>query len=583
MTGTHGSPHAHPHAHDEHHAQDHAHGQDHGHTHAETVLDETTAVAVDTSVPDRELSPAQLSRRTMLRAAGIVGAVGAAGLGTAGTALPAAAAPGGASRSPGQPVRRWLAGDHHIHTQYSSDGLYTVADQAQHGRAYGLDWLVITDHGSNEHVRVGVEKVNPDIVAAREDLPGTLIFQGLEWNIPSAEHGTVFVTPGPDEVAVLKQFEQGYDGRANPTTADEALAVAGVQWLGQQVDARRVESALFFANHPARQGIDSPHEIRAWRDADPRVAVGFEGAPGHQAAGLPDGAASGRGYYDNAGTNPARFVPYPPESYRTWGGFDWMTATVGGLWDSLLAEGKPWWITVNSDSHSNYLATSTRGPGSDFARDGFYQDPVYSGGPNLTAGDFWPGQYGRTNVGVDRAGYGQVMQGLRDGRVWVDHGRLVKGVEMVVRRAGGRGPAFPLGSQVVVPRGTRLELSIRLTLQDLPNWADFVPVLNRVDLVQGSIDVAGPADRDTFLAPDTKVVRSWDTSGTTGTIELVQPLGAVEAPFYVRARGTDANRSQPGYLGAALDPEGPAIDVVGDADPWLDLWFYTNPIFVLPA
>lgn len=48
------------------------------------------------------------------------------------------------------------------------------------------------------------------------------------------------------------------------------------------------------ANHPARKGIDSPHEIRAWRDATSRghqIAVGFEGAPGHQAGGLPEPSA----------------------------------------------------------------------------------------------------------------------------------------------------------------------------------------------------------------------------------------------------------------------------------------------------
>jgi hypothetical protein len=38
-----------------------------------------------------------------------------------------------------------------------------------------------------------------------------------------------------------------------------------------------------------------------------------------------------------------------------------------------------------------------------------------------------------------------------------------------------------------------------------------------------------------------------------------------------------------GLLGAAVDPAGPAIDVVGDADPWRDLWFYSNPVWVLPA
>jgi len=31
-----------------------------------------------------------------------------------------------------------------------------------------------------------------------------------------------------------------------------------------------------------------------------------------------------------------------------------------------------------------------------------------------------------------------------------------------------------------------------------------------------------------------------------------------------------------------VDKAGPAIDVVGAANPWDDLWFYTNPIWVLP-
>ena len=57
-----------------------------------------------------------------------------------------------------------------------------------------------------------------------------------------------------------------------------------------------------------------------------------------------------------------------------------MTATVGGLWDSLLAEGKPWWISANSDSHVNWNETSRRPDGSSqeqFDRDGRYMDPVY--------------------------------------------------------------------------------------------------------------------------------------------------------------------------------------------------------------
>ena len=243
-----------------------------------------------------------------------------------------------------------------------------MIDHVRHANAYGLDWMVITDHGSVQHAKIGVEKVNPDIVAARRDIKDTLIFQGLEWNIPAAEHGTVFVHPGKNEVSVLKQFENSYDGvvagaTAN-TPANETLALTGLNYLADAVHRRDVQDALMLANHPARKGIDSPHEIRGWRDTAPSIAIGMEGAPGHQAAGIavPFGPGSGRGFYDNSPDPAASFAGYPLESYRTFGGFDWMTATVGGLWDSLLAEGKPWWITANSDSHQIWADTSQRGP-----------------------------------------------------------------------------------------------------------------------------------------------------------------------------------------------------------------------------
>ena len=213
---------------------------------------------------------------------------------------------------------------------------------------------------------------------------------------------------------MLKEFENAYDGTVTgtgaPTPANEAHAIAGHQLpRPTRCARRRVERALFLANHPARRGVDSPHEFRGWRDAAPGVAVGMEGAPGHQAAGIPapHGPGSGRGFYDNA-PSAASFPGYPLESYRTWGGFDWFTATVGGLWDSLLAEGKPWWITANSDAHVIYLDTVARGPGSDFDANGCYNDPVYNGGaPTATAGDFWPGYYSRTHVGATASATGR--------------------------------------------------------------------------------------------------------------------------------------------------------------------------------
>ncbi|MGW4168555.1 PHP domain-containing protein [Streptomyces chartreusis] len=582
-----GHGHTHGHGHHHHGHGHHHHGHDHDHSHDAAAA---LPAAFDLAVPDEALTPEQQSRRTLLRRAGLLGA----GLAAASVVAPAAAAAAPASAASSAPAsggRRssgflWLSGDHHIHTQYSSDGKYRVVDQVRQGARHGMDWLVITDHGSTTHAKIGVDKVNPDIRAARAAYEDTLVFQGLEWNIPGAEHGTVFVHPGNNEVSVLKQFETDYDGSvknaSDSTPANEALAVAGLNFLAEQVQRRKVKDALMLANHPARRGVDSPHEIRNWRDAGRgrQIAIGFEGAPGHQAAGLPApmGPGRARGIYDN---NPSAnsFAGYPPESYRTWGGFDWMTATVGGLWDSLLAEGKPWWITANSDSHQVYADTAARGTGGNFDTDGRYADPVYGGQIDITQGDYWPGQYSRTHVGSDGFSYAAVMDGIRAGRIWVDHGQLLSALD--VRVSGGHRWAT-LGGALHVRKGTDVTLTVDVAMAGGPNWAGFVPRLARVDVIQG--DVTGPvADKDTFTAPTAKVVKSYEVNKSSGTVRLTYALGRVDRPVYVRVRGTDGNRGAVGAMGAAVDPAGPAIDVVGDADPWRDLWFYSNPVWVLPS
>ncbi|MFG3288612.1 PHP domain-containing protein [Streptomyces sp. NPDC048179] len=563
------------------HSHDHGHGHHHHHTDADAS---SLPPALDLSVPDAELTPGQLSRRSMLRRTGLLGAGLAAGSVLAGAGQAAASVSSSHSQDGRSAGYLWLAGDHHIHTQHSSDAKYRVIDHVRQANAHGLDWMVITDHGSETHAKIGVEKVNPDIVAARDQIDDTLVFQGLEWNIPAAEHGTVFVHPGKNEVAVLKEFETSFDGSVKgasaSTPANEALAISGLNFLAEQVQRRKVKDALFLANHPARKGIDSPHEIRAWRDAQPSIAVGFEGAPGHQAGGLPkpNGPGAARGIYDNSPSADS-FAGYPLESYRTWGGFDWMTATVGGLWDSLLAEGKPWWITANSDSHNVYADTAVRGPNSDFNANGRYNDPVYGGTISLTDTDFWPGQYSRTHVGSASFSYKAVMDGIRAGRVWVDHGGLISGLNAQLR-SGSR--AVTLGDVLHVKKGSQVDLVIEISLANGPNWAQFVPSLARVDVIQG--DVTGAvADKDTFATPATKVVKSFDVNKSTGSVRLTYSLGRLDKPVYVRLRGTDGNRSAVGINGAAVDPAGPAIDVLADADPWKDLWFYSNPMWVLPA
>ena len=137
---------------------------DHPHVHEGDL-----PAALDSAVADADLAPSDLGRRRFLQRAGLLGA-GAAAASVLGPQVTSAAAADAASPAPRSSAEkeggyRWLAGDHHIHTQFSPDGQYRVIDQVQHGNAYGLDWMVITDHGSDQHTRIGVDLVNPKIVA----------------------------------------------------------------------------------------------------------------------------------------------------------------------------------------------------------------------------------------------------------------------------------------------------------------------------------------------------------------------------------------------------------------------------------
>ena len=95
-----------------------------------------------------------------------------------------------------------------------------------------------------------------------------------------------------------------------------------------------------------------------------------------------------------------------------------------------------------------------------------------------------------------------------------------------------------------------------------------------------TFQVPGPAaDQDTLAAPQTRVVKMFDVPGKTNRFRLSLTFRDVSAPFYLRLRGTDGHRLGTGFY-PDQDPDGPRMDIIGGADPWKDLWFYTNPVFV---
>lgn len=545
----------------------------------------------DPDVATDALDPQQVSRRGLLRSAGLFGAA------FAGSALlgQTTAEAHTEARTPayGDPNLVYLVGDHHVHSVYSHDAKYTFSQLARAASRYGLDWMVLTEHSNIGHARAGgAEAEHREIVKARRDNRRMLLFQGLEWYIPGAEHCTVFSPPGRHEVELLTRFEEAYDGKllgwtaggpGHPDTArNEAHAVKALAWLDQQRRRGYVDDVLVLANHPLRLGIDSPHELRAWRDAAPAIMIGMEGAPGAQAGAFPGwaGPDSIRGEYVNKPSENS-WPGYPAAAYVTYGGFDWATATVGGLWDSMLAEGKLFSVTSNSDVHRVAYDTWKNGdwlPGQNFDNTGRLPDPVNTTEPQ-PGGDFWPGQFSRTHVGVTRYGYRDVMAGLRAGRVWVDHGQLVDGIDVRVNRRHGIGRGVTLGGRLRVRRGENIELTVTVTTATRPGHHGEIPRLAHLDVIRGA--VRGPvADRDDWRAPDTKVVHTADVEGRRGRFTLRIPLGRADESFYVRLRGSDGRRGGPGFLGATVDPHGPVPHEPGNGDPWLDTWCYTNPVFV---
>jgi len=450
-----------------------------------------------------------------------------------------------------QEAPRWLAGDHHIHSWYSmildrttdpptpirgSHGFYPIPMNALMAKHHGLSWLVATDHGGPNHSKITAEQVYPELVLSREVVPEVVQFYGMELNTPAADHSSVIIPHTHDERERLFQLESGFDKRdafpPDPTRDTEEKMIEALKLMSEFPD-----KPVVIANHPSRTnaaagvyGLDAPSELRAWNDAAPDVAVGMAGAPGHQANALnPDGSLderASRGQYANA---------------YTFGGFDEMTGRLGGFWDSMLGEGRHWWITANSDSHHHWT----------------------DGG-----NDFWPGEYSKTYV-YARKNHDDILAALRAGRVFVTTGDLISELDVTAVADGGRESI--MGETLEFQSGDDVLVTIRVRDPDAANANEDLPAVNRIDLIVGDV-TAKYDDLDLDINPTTYVLRrftsrDWKQDGEFLTI--THELQNVSKPMYLRVRGTNTDQLEP-----EPDPRG--------EDPWGDLWFYSNPIFLEP-
>jgi hypothetical protein len=358
------------------------------------------------------------------------------------------------------------------------------------------------------------------------------------------DHHTLIIPRTDDEWKTLFNIESQFDANeawpSDPTRDSEA---AGFRALAFMNGLERLP--LMFANHPSRSakgvgryGEDEPREFRNNNDLAPDIYRGMEGGPGHQAGGLaPDGSPKRDAEGRPAGNRGA----YGNVHARTFGGFDQMTAIVGGVWDALLGEGRRFWIVATSDSHANFADVTRSGS------------------------DFWPGQFHKTYV-MARRSADDILDGLRAGRMFVVAGDLVSELDV---QASAADAAAAVGETLRVKPSDVVRLTVTFRDPEGPNAHGDHPSVNRIDVIVG--EFTGPAsDRNGDRNDTTRVVArftpdDWSSEGDVHLISTIVPR--LEKGGYIRVRGTNTTDAEP------------SMDSPGE-NPWADLWFYSNPIFV---
>ena len=215
-----------------------------------------------------------------------------------------------------------------------------------------------------------------------------------------------------------------------------------------------------------------------------------------------------------------------------------MTARVGGFWDSMISENRKWWITANSDSHVH----------------------------NSEGGsDFWPGEYSKTYVWAEKT-HDSIIDGVRNGRMFVTTGDLIDQLFVTLSSSTNKART---GGTLSKPEGEGVKLHIRFRDPVGPNFRGDYPAVARVDLILGEMFQKSPSP-ETDSNETTRVIARFapdDWKSINGFSEIEYEIPNVARSSYIRVRGTSTNE---------LEPQ---PDKWGE-DPWQDLWFYSNPIFV---
>ncbi|MBC8318526.1 MAG: hypothetical protein H8E41_11515, partial [Desulfobulbaceae bacterium] len=322
----------------------------------------------------------------------------------------------------GASAGEYLAGDFHQHSLYT-DGGHPFMEMMAKNNNY-LQWWANSEHGGERNrdgngnywddpavypvnpIMGDVETsgghqemwrwqslrdyVYPDIEAAREMYPDKTIINGVEQNVPGHEHCSTAIHQYDGSASAISEFEYRFDRSDDDTSRDgesslvDTLelgnvlsktnnnkddALLGIKWMQAMKDAG-IGDAWVIPAHVERAWSYLIEDFRAWQDAGPDVAFGFEGAPGHQTSG-----DRGFGRSSLGG--------------GTYGGTGFFVSQVGGMWDALSAEGRKFFNFASSDDHWHW---------------------------SMGGSDFWPGEYQKTYTYIDTDAAEQIQAGFDGNR-----------------------------------------------------------------------------------------------------------------------------------------------------------------------
>jgi hypothetical protein len=393
-------------------------------------------------------------------------------------------------------------------------------------------------------------------------------------------------------------------GITKNTTNNHQKSLEAARWLLTNFPT----TSYFLPNHPTRVLAGNGmgwliQEIRELNDLIPGIFFGAEMLPGHQKSAFRGGL--GRFYYFDSKQN--RVIQLSPGSansleemvdnyiranaalatpleidsrndiirslndsiprLRTYGGADYYAAKIGGVWDTLLSEGRHIWIFGNSDFHTNLS-----GPGS---------EP-----------DFWPGEYSKIYTFVQEKSYQAILNGMRSGNTFSVHGDLINYLDFNVRvgrnsATMGQTASGASRSQTTVtisfksPNENNANTDGRTSINDRP-------VVHHIDLIAGEV-TGKAADYTVDSVTTTRVIARFTANDwrvdANGICHITINLPRTDKNMYYRLRGTNIPPNTQGLTDSEGNPlvDTPFNSVRGTntaETAFADLWFYSNPIFV---